>query len=86
MRGGKREGAGRKKAIIAAGFDINYTEAQQKVWVALPKMIDVLVTLASEGDRDAAKYLVDRALGKPTEKTVQSFEDDEKLEIVIKRG
>lgn len=38
-------------------------------------------------DRQANEYLINRILGKPTERQINEFGDgDEKLEIVIKRG
>jgi hypothetical protein len=60
--GGARDGAGRKpKALIYAS---EIATAEQRIVSAMPELIDSLIDSAKCGDTGAARYLLDRVLGR----------------------
>ena len=60
-RGGARPGSGRPKKPQRL-----VREALDRVDQNLPQLFESLIKKALEGDREAAMYLIDRRLGKPT--------------------
>jgi len=61
-RGGARIGAGRKpKALRYEGVA---QRAEETIVEALPEIVDKLVSMAKAGDVAAARYVVDRILGR----------------------
>ena len=61
-RGGVRENAGRKpKALKYAGVA---EQVEQTIVGAIPEIIAKLIAMAKEGDVAAARYVVDRILGR----------------------
>lgn len=73
MRGGKREGAGRKK-----GFAAKTAEEARKVFAELvfrevEPIARALIKQAKSGDVRAASLLFDRAFGKPVDEPKKSF-------------
>ena len=60
-RGGARPGSGRPKKPQRL-----VREALDRVDQNLPELFESLIKKALEGDREAAMYLIDRRLGKPT--------------------
>lgn len=60
--GGAREGAGRKPKALR--FASQTDAAEQMIVDALPKILGKLISMAEEGDVAAARYLVDRILGR----------------------
>jgi len=60
--GGRRTGAGRKPLIIQHPEKTDALE--QRILDALPGVIDKLIAMAKDGDVRAARYLVDRILGR----------------------
>jgi len=61
-RGGARPGAGRKPKALT--YALQSAEAEQRIADALPALVDSLIGYAKGGDTGAAKYLIDRILGR----------------------
>ena len=61
-RGGVRTGAGRRPKAVKYAQQV--ARAEKKIVAALPELLDLLLTAARGGDASAAKYLVDRVLGR----------------------
>ncbi len=61
-RGGVREGAGRKPKALRHASEIATAEAH--IVSAMPELISQLIEAAKGGDVSAAKYLLDRVLGR----------------------
>jgi hypothetical protein len=62
QRGGSRLGSGRKPKALR--FAKQVALAEQKIVAAVPELLDLLLSAARGGDTSAAKYLVDRVLGR----------------------
>jgi len=61
--GGARSGAGRKpKALRYAKLA---DQIEERIALALPRIIDAMIERAQNGDNAASRYLCDRILGKP---------------------
>jgi len=71
--GGAREGAGRKPKALVYAPQVDAIE--QTIVDALPKVINKIVEMAMEGNLAAAKYLVDRILGRPHRPTSPPADD-----------
>ena len=61
-----------KAVTIAAENARAYTV--QRIVEALPTIMDAVLALAKEGDRGACEYLLNRLLGKPTERVESKSE------------
>ena len=61
-RGGARPGAGRPPKAIRFCHEV--AAAEQTIVSALPELLKLLLEAARGGDVSAAKYLVDRAMGR----------------------
>jgi hypothetical protein len=80
--GGTRPGAGRKpKALL---HQATAAAVESKIADALPEIVDQLIVSAKGGDVAAARYLVDRLLGRvpalpavPAEDTRQPFLEED---------
>ena len=60
--GGARPGAGRKPRALTHAAHISAIE--QTIVDALPPIIDKVIQMAKDGDLKAARYLIDRVLGR----------------------
>jgi gamma-glutamyl:cysteine ligase YbdK (ATP-grasp superfamily) len=74
--GGARPGAGRKPKALKYAVEIESAEAQ--ILKALPSVLDGLIMSAKMGDVGAAKYLIDRVLGRVAPQAA-SLADDREL-------
>lgn len=48
----------------------------------IDQLLNIMLGLAEEGDREAARYLLDRVLGRPTE-SVDMSSQGEKLDVKV---
>jgi hypothetical protein len=64
-RGGPQPGSGRPRKAVRNAAEL--AQAEGKILSAAPEMIDLLIKAAREGDTTAARYLCDRAFGRPSE-------------------
>ena len=71
--GGAREGAGRKPKTMLYADNVDALE--KTIVDVLPKVVDKLVAMAMDGNVAAAKYLVDRILGRPSRLTAPPATD-----------
>jgi hypothetical protein len=60
--GGARDGSGRKPKALTYASEI--AMAEQRIVSAMPELIDSLIDSAKCGDTGAARYLLDRVLGR----------------------
>jgi hypothetical protein len=60
--GGARLGAGRKPKALQ--YDEQVTAVEEKIVEMLPRLVDKLSEMAMEGDFRAARYLIDRIMGR----------------------
>ncbi len=85
-RGGARPGAGRKPKALVYASEI--ATAEGRIVSAMPALIDSLISAAQAGDTSAARYLLDRVLGRVTETAAPLGEDtslpltDEDVEVL----
>jgi hypothetical protein len=79
-RGGARPGAGRKPK--AEKYQTPIQAAEQRIADRLPELIDRMFDLSKEGDRDATVYLINRVMGKPTERVEAETNNNSTLEVV----
>jgi hypothetical protein len=63
-RGGKRQGAGRKKGFAAIEAEKSREFIAQKVGASLEPIIDKLISQAKKGDIRSTQILFDRAYGR----------------------
>jgi hypothetical protein len=84
--GGARPGAGRKPKIQREGYAEAIRAAEDGIRDRLPILIDGLVRLATGDppDRQAAEYLVNRVMGRPTERVEQKQDIDLVTEVIVK--
>ena len=82
-RGGRPKGSkNKKKAVGRELIKGKYETAQERIAANLPSLIDVMIERAVvDGDVSCAKYLIDRILGKATER--QEIVGDNKVTIEI---
>ncbi len=84
--GGARPGAGRKPKALVYASEI--ATAEGKIVSAMPALIDSLISAAQAGDTSAARYLLDRVLGRVKEQAAPIGEDtslpltDEDVELL----
>jgi hypothetical protein len=71
--GGARPGAGRKPKALVYASEI--ATAEGKIVSAMPSLIDSLISAAQAGDTSAARYLLDRVLGRVKEQAAPLSED-----------
>jgi hypothetical protein len=71
--GGARDNAGRKPKALKYAVEVAAAEA--KIVAALPDVIDGLISAAKAGDAAAARYLMDRVLGRVKEQAAPPAED-----------
>lgn len=71
--GGNRPGAGRKPRGIRYAREVAATEG--RIVAALDQLVDTLLAAARNGDTSAARYLLDRILGRPAAQTRPASED-----------
>ncbi len=74
-RGGARPGAGRKPKALKYAVEIESAESQ--ILKALPCVLESLIISAKMGDVGAAKYLVDRVLGRVAPQVAPLADDRE---------
>jgi hypothetical protein len=85
-RGGTRPGAGRKPKALKYASEI--ATAEEKIISVMPELIDTLVDSAKCGDTAAARYLLDRVLGRVQLQAAPMAEDttlpltDEDVELL----
>lgn len=81
-RRGRPPGSKNRAKLAPVPEGQEFEAAQNMVVRELPRLIEVLVDSALD-DRnvDSAKYLINRALGKPTEKSEITAEIDQRIEI-----
>lgn len=66
-KGGRRPGAGRKPKRLDPATQSPIKAAELKLSSNLPKLVDVALRLALDGDKALLVYCIDRVLGKPTQ-------------------
>ena len=64
VRGGYRQGSGRKKGFAAKNAEMARELICRKLSESLDPIIDRAIAQAKKGDRHAREWLVDRAFGK----------------------
>ena len=72
-RGGARPGAGRPPKALRYADTARLVE--EKIVAALPDLTDTLIEAAKKGDFGAARYLIDRILGRVATVEVAPVED-----------
>lgn len=95
-RGGKRPGAGRKPRVLRLLRADWQAETANRIAERLPKLLENLFALADgvkvKGEdgvyqtlpcRETNKYLIDRVLGKPTERTEVGGEDGGPIQVEV---
>lgn len=81
MRGGYREGAGRKPGFAAKNAEEARRLFSERVATEIGPICDALIKKAKSGDIRAVKELLDRAWGRPAQSLVLEPETF-KLEII----
>lgn len=66
-KGGRRPGAGRKPKRLNPATQSPIKIAELKLAENLPKLVDVALQLALDGDKALLVYCIDRVLGRPTQ-------------------
>jgi len=74
-RGGKREGAGRKKGVKALIFERTRQYIAEQIEKELEPMVKALIKEAKEGDVYSFRELFDRAFGKAVQREEHTGED-----------
>jgi hypothetical protein len=80
MKGGYRDGAGRKKGFAALEAEKAREFIAQKVSASLGQIINNLIVQAKKGNIQAAKELFDRAWGRS--QTQIALSDDRQVPVV----
>lgn len=76
-RGGTRKGAGRKTNLEKMGVQKRIEKE-----ITMDELFTILAEQARTGNLEAAKYLTDRFLGKPTQSIVQDTTiQDKRIEV-----
>lgn len=66
-KGGRRPGAGRKPKRLNPVTQSPIKIAELKLAENLPKLVDVALKMALDGDKSLITYCIDRVLGRPTQ-------------------
>lgn len=66
-KGGRRAGAGRKPKRLDPSTQSPIKVAELKLAENLPKLVDVALKMALDGDKSLLVYCIDRVLGRPTQ-------------------
>lgn len=78
-RGGKREGAGRKKGIASILAEKARDYIAERLDKELAPIVDRAIQDAKNGDKGARDWLTDRAHGRPTQPVELTGEDGDPL-------